>query len=281
MPSLPIPCTLMNMKTILSILLCLMVLIGCSPAPETGMDIYTFSIGKADCSLLSFDGMNVLIDAGEKDDGQDIVESLRDLGIEKLDLVILTHFDKDHIGGFPKLADSIPVEAVILPAYERDSEYFQSMMSSVEEHKIPIQRIGADIGMNLKNASFTIWASTQTYDPDKENDNEMSLITAITYGQTKLLFMGDAEGKWMNDLCFKGYDLTCDILKFPYHGKWQKNIPALLGLSLPEYVIITDSEKNPAAVKTLDALKALNATTFRTIDGSVHLFTNGKKVTVR
>ena len=57
-----------NMKTILTILLCLTTLAGCTPAPESGMDIYTFSIGKADCSLLSFDGINVLIDTGEEDD---------------------------------------------------------------------------------------------------------------------------------------------------------------------------------------------------------------------
>ena len=89
------------------------------------------------------------------------------------------------------------------------------------------------------------------------------------------------EGGWLNDLCYKGYELGCDILKFPYHGNWQKHIPALLALSLPRYAILTDSEKNPADIRTLDALKTLDITILRTIDGDVHLFTDGKKVTVR
>ena len=112
------------MKTIFSIFICLAMLFGCTPAPVKGMDIYTFSVGKADCSLLSFDGYNVLIDTGEEDDGDEILEALHRLEIEKLDLVILTHFDKDHIGGFPEISDGIPIDKVILPDYIRDSDLY-------------------------------------------------------------------------------------------------------------------------------------------------------------
>ena len=93
--------------------------------------------------------------------------------------------------------------------------------------------------------------------------------------------MADAEGGWLNDLCYEGYELGCDVIKFPCHGKWQKHIPALLALSLPAYAIVTDSVKNPAAEKTLDALSTMDITTLRTMDGDVHLFTDGMKVTVR
>ena len=57
-------------------------------------------------------------------------------------------------------------------------------------------------------------------------------------------------------------------------------MPTLLALSLPQYAIITDSEKNPADIKTLDALNTLDITTLRTANGSVHLYTDGFKVTV-
>ena len=269
----------MDMKTILSILLCLAARAGCSPAPASGMDIYTFSIGKADCSLLSFDGMNVLIDAGEEDDGEDIIRDLKDLDVKKLDLLILTHFDKDHIGGFPALAEAIPIERVILPDYVRDSEPYRDMEAALQLHQIPSDRLSADAAFSLGRAAFTVWASTKTYDPEKANDNQMSLVTAITFGNIRILFMGDAEGGWLKDLCYRGYELGCDILKFPYHGKWQKNVPALLALALPKYAIVTDSTKNPAADETLDALNTLDVTTLRTMDGNVHLFTDGNKVT--
>ena len=269
-----------NMKTIFSILLCISALLGCSPAPAAGMEIYTYSIGKADCSLLSFDGINVLIDTGEDDDGDDIAEELQYLEIEKLDLVILTHFDKDHIGGFGELADSVTVDKVIMPDYVRASDAYHEMEAALQKHSITTERLSSDLSFELGNAAFTIWASTQSYDPEKENDNKMSLITSVTYGQVKLLFMADAEGAWLSDLCYKGYELGCDVLKFPCHGKWQKNIPALVALSLPRYAIITDSIKNPASDKTLDALNTMDIKTLRTIDGNIHISTDGKKVTV-
>ena len=269
------------MKIFLSILLCLAMLTGCTPAPDVGMDIYTFSIGKADCSLLSFDGINVLIDTGEEDDGNDILRELDKLQVKKLDLVILTHFDRDHIGGFKDLSANIPIEKVVLPDYVRESDFYEIMESSIQDRDIPVERLSADAAFDLGRASFTVWVSTQTYDPEKANDNAMSLVTAVTYGQTRLVFMADAEGGWFKDLCYKGYELGCDVIKMPCHGKWNKNIPAMLSLSMPQFAIVTDSEKNPAALKTLDALTAMDITTLRTIDGDVHLFTDGQKVTVR
>ena len=268
------------MKTILSILLCLAAMVGCTPAPVSGMDIYTFSVGKADCSLLSFDGMNVLIDVGEEDDGDDILQALRDLQVEKLNLVILTHFDKDHIGGFTELSDALPIDKVILPDYVRDSELYQRMDAALQEHQIPVERLSADTAFEMGRAAFTLWASTKVYDGEKGNDNQMSLVTAVAFGQIRLLFMADAEGGWMKDLCYQGYELGCNIIKFPCHGKWQKHVPTLLALSLPQYAIITDSDKNPADVKTLDALQTLDITTLRTADGDVHLFTDGMTVSM-
>ncbi len=269
------------MKALLSILVCFAVLMGCVSTPANGMDVYTFSVGKADCSLLSFDGINVLIDAGEEDDGGDIIRELRDLQVEKLDLVILTHFDKDHIGGFAALSGAIPISKVILPDYVRNSEPYQAMEEALNAHKIPAERLSSDAAFTLGRSAFTVWASPQTYDPEKENDNQMSLITAVTFGQTRLLFMADAEGAWLKELCFSSYELGCDVIKMPCHGKWQKNVPVLLGLSLPRYAVITDSGKNPAAEKTLDTLAAMDISTLRTADGDVHLFTDGKTVTVR
>ncbi len=256
-------------------------LFGCTPTPENGMDIYVFSIGKADCSLLSFDGLNVLIDTGEEDDGDDILQELDRLQIKKLDLVILTHFDKDHIGGFCALASDIPIDRVIMPDYIRNSDLYRDMESALEVCGISAERLYADTSFDLGRAAFTVWTSTRAYNAEKGNDNQMSLITSIAFGQTRLLFMADAEGAWLKDLCYKGYELGCDVLKVPCHGKWQKNIPVLLALSLPQYAVITDSDKNPADVKTLDAFDAMDVTTLRTADGDVHLFTDGNKVTVR
>ena len=211
---------------------------------------------------------------------QDILEALKKLQVKKLDLVILTHFDKDHIGGFPELAAALPVDRVILPDYVRSSDLYDAMTASIEEHGIPAERLTAESSFALGRASFTVWPSTKTYDPEKGNDNQMSLVTRVAFGQVRLLFLADAEGGWLKDLCYSTYELGCDVIKIPCHGKWQKHLPALLTLSLPQYAIITDSDKNPAAVETLDALSTMDVTTLRTADGDVHLFTDGQTVTI-
>lgn len=245
-----------------------------------GMDIYAFSVGKADCILLSFEGYNVLIDTGEADDGKDISGELAALGINKLDLLVLTHFDKDHIGGVKKLLKNISVDSCIMPDYVRDSEAYQNMTAALEKYAVPCMRLSADIGLELGNASFAFWVSTQTYDAAAGNDNEMSLITALTYKDCKMLFMGDAEGAWLSELCYGGYNITCDLIKMPCHGGWEANITALLAFALPSYAIITDSQKNPASEKTLTALNVAQVNTYRTVEGSVHLYCDGTEITV-
>ena len=155
------------------------------------------------------------------------------------------------------------------------------MEAALGEHSIPAERLSADASLTLGRATFTVWTSTKAYDPEKGNDNQMSLVTSVSFDQVRLLFLADAEGGWLKDLCYGGYELGCDVVKVPCHGKWQKNLPALLALSLPSYAIVTDSDKNPADDRVLDALNTLDITTLRTKDGNVHLYTDGKQVTVR
>lgn len=253
---------------------------GCT-SPEDKpleLDLYAFSLGQADCLLLSYDGYHVLIDTGEDDDGEDIARELEDLGVEKIDLLLLTHFDKDHIGGLPELLEHVQVEACLRPAYVRDSKKYRAMEAAFEKHNVPVQELTADTGLPLGRGNFTFWISPIPYDTEEKNDNELSIVTRFTYGDCSYVFMGDAEERWLDALCYKGYDLTCTVLKAPHHGEWEDNITALAALSLPEYVLLNDSKKNPADEQTLSAFRLLGANTLCTADGTIHLTSDGKSV---
>lgn len=254
-------------------------LTGCSPvADPLELHLYAFSVGKADCLLLSFDGYHVLIDTGEEDDGEDIAQELSSLGVEKIDLLILTHFDKDHIGGLPALLEYVEVDACLRPAYVRDSKKYRAMEEALTAHNVPVQELTADTGLTLGRGTFWFWVSTVAYDTEAKNDNELSLITRFTYGDCSYVCMGDAEGQWLSDLCYKGYDITCDVLKVPHHGQWDENTGALAALSLPQFALITDSKKNPAEEQTLSAFRLLGSNTLCTADGTIHLTSDGKTV---
>ena len=112
------------MKRFLMIIIALLFLIGCccnptAPGEIKKLEIYAFSIGKADALLLRTEDAAIMIDTGENGDGEKLVSRLEELGIEKLDLLILTHFDKDHIGGADTVIERFPIDLIVLPAYEK------------------------------------------------------------------------------------------------------------------------------------------------------------------
>ena len=253
------------------VLLCIPVLpSACSPSesPAPSLTLTVFSCGKADAILLQFEEYAVVIDTGEHGDGDELAEEITDLGVEKIDLMILTHHDKDHIGGADTILDQIPVDAVRMPAYESDSKQYQQLIEALEKSGTNVIRMSDDAVFSLGSADFIIWTSPIAYDG---SDNEQSLVTKIVYRGKTFLFTGDAEKEWLKQLCLSGRNLTCDVLKLPHHGQYDKNLPTLLALTLPEYVLITDSVKNPADAKTIDLTGSLCQNVLRTENGTIRM----------
>ncbi len=288
----PIFGTILNMKrirnnrirlTLLLLAVCLAA-VGCgAPAPDVdpasvGLTLEVFSVGKADAMLLTVDGYNVLIDAGENGDGDDLVAAMSERGIEKLDLMILTHFDKDHIGGADKVLKSMPVDAVRMPAYESDSKQYRQLNKALAASSTSVYRMTKDATFSLGGADFIIWVSSVPY--DGKNDNEQSLVTKMVYSGKTYLFTGDAEEAWLKSLCFSTRNLTCDVLKMPHHGVYDPNLFTLLTLTMPGTAILTDSEKNPADEKVLSDLELFGADTYRTANGSILVTQNGTQFSV-
>ena len=88
--------------------------------------VYCFSAGKADAMLLYTDNSAVLIDTGRKGFGKEILAYLEAEGISSLDKMIITHFDKDHVGGAAKLLHNIPIGEVLQSNYPKESEEYES-----------------------------------------------------------------------------------------------------------------------------------------------------------
>ena len=90
---------------------------GCTPRKEQTPNALTVSLlraGKADAIILLSDSQAVLIDTGEKDDGQKIIEVLEENGIKEIEAMIITHYDQDHVGGAAAVLDEISVKKCML-----------------------------------------------------------------------------------------------------------------------------------------------------------------------
>lgn len=262
------------MKRIALILITLLFLFGCAYDPTVSEDtdkleLYAFSVGKADALLIRTPDVAVMIDTGENGDGDELVERMRSLGIEKLDLLILTHFDKDHIGGADAIVNEMPIDRILLPSYEKESKQYAQLLGALTETDAEVSYLSADLSLTFGAMDLSVWVSPVAF--DGKSDNEQSLITKILYGGKTYLFMGDAEGAELERLVFGTRNLSCDVLKLPHHGVYDKNTFALMTAAMPSYVIICDSAKNPADPETLEAISFYDPVILETKDGEVHI----------
>ena len=240
-----------SMKRILIWILCLTLLVGCAYDPTESedtrkLDLYAFSVGKADALLIRTDDAAIMIDTGENGDGEELVAHLLMLGIDRLDLLILTHYDKDHIGGADALIENLPIGRIILPDYEKDSKQYRQLADALERTAAEVTYLNADESLTFGELLLSVWVSPVLF--DGKSDNEQSLITKVIYGGRTYLFMGDAEDEELKKLIFSGRNLTCDVLKLPHHGD-PKSMTAPLLQKLSPSVAVISCQSDPRGGK--------------------------------
>lgn len=125
---------------VITILLIILMIIGYTPRyNETGnneiakidiqidnskLNIFYFYVGEADCTLIMNKGQVMLIDAGEDTDGELIVQFLKKIRVPKIDYLIATHSDDDHIGGMKDIVNNFPVDKLYIPAKEANNKSY-------------------------------------------------------------------------------------------------------------------------------------------------------------
>ena len=120
------------MKKLIKILIIMCVLLqmfGCKARTEksSGLYIEFLSTGKSDCAIIQADELNIICDTAYEWNYSQIEERLKVLGIVSIDVMILTHFDKDHIGSAGHIINEIDVETVYMPDYEEESEEYETI----------------------------------------------------------------------------------------------------------------------------------------------------------
>ena len=202
-------------------------------------------------------------------------------GIERLDLLIITHFDKDHVGGADKVLESVSVAQVVMPQYAKESKQytqFRDALSQSPQTRVEILSAGSEWSADFGKTHLRVTAAEQTdYGADEEND--FSLATYVTYGETKFLFPGDAEDARQTELLRAG-DIACDVLKVPYHGRIVDASTAFLTACSPKIAFIPDSDDDPADPLVMQILQELGTDVHSGRDGDLTVVSDGKDVFV-
>ena len=248
------------MKRLLILLISLAALTACAPAQAAGeMTLFAVNVGKADALLLQNGEVTYLIDTGSAESWGQLSCALKLLGVDHLNGVIVTHTDKDHIGGVPMLAAS---------SIQVDAWYASRFYADIKESKHPVLLAAQSRGQE------TVWLSDGDTLPfgdgvltvlapaaysDEENDNSLVLLAEGAGG--RMLLMGDAELAGEQALMQAHPDLPrCQVIKVGHHGGGDATSKALLSMIKPQVAVISTStaerEETPATTVLQRLLKA-------------------------
>ena len=214
-------------------------------------------IGRADNMVLMCGGSTMVIDCAKEENGEEILEYLAQKGVEQIDILIITHFDDDHMGGAGTVVEGIPVKRILVPAYEGSGKRYNRLMEAAKSIGIGPERLSADIEFRLGDALVTVEppASYEIPDSGEDYDNNFSLITTVVLGENRLVFTGDIEEERISQWLESGKVKKCDVLKIPHHGLYNEPLEELVGVMQPSYAVICDSEKSPAGERTVSMLE--------------------------
>lgn len=255
-------------------------LAGCSLQSQVSalesLDITFFKIGSADSMVLSNGDQTIVIDTGEEEDGEELVEYLEEEGIESIDYLIITHFDKDHVGGADTVLNEMDVQNVLVPDYESDSTDYLEFVTAMEESGLAPTVLTETLEFSTESANFTVYPpEAETY----ESENDYSLVVSVEHGENRFLFAGDAEEARLEEV-MNQTEGEYTLLKVPHHGRLAANSETFFETVNPEYAIITSSDKNTEEEEVVSALEELGATIYLTREGNIQVSSDGNSIQV-
>ena len=245
------------------------------------MAVHFIDVGQGDSILIEADGRYMLIDAGDNNKGNLVVDYLNNLEIETLDYVIGTHPHSDHVGGLDTVINAFPIKTVIMPEVLHTTKTFEDVLDAIDQKNLKITKAVVGNEYTLGSASFIIIApNSNTY----KNLNDYSVGIKLTYGNTSFVLTGDAEHLSEKEMLQNSIDLSADVLKLGHHGSASSNIPSFLDGVSPSFAVISVGEDNKYGhphEETLQAMVVRKIPIFRTDkQGSILFVSDGETITV-
>ena len=286
---------------------------------ESGvLEVSVFGLQSADSILLTTENYVVLIDTGERQHGRSIAERLFDRNIFHIDYLIITHFDRDHVGGAYDIIRFLGVNNVIVPNYRRIS-------NSVRRFEEAKQRVGLEahvltetITLTLDDAVFVIYPTdldffvfgneyddgndlgvdlgsesgitsqtgdtnnTDSYEVIAPRENDFSIIVTVAHGENNFIFTGDAmaERLGMALETEEIIDIDFDFLKLPHHGRHNRRSVEFINAINPRYAVSTCCIDRPTDARVIAALESVGAEIFFSKNGIVHARSDGRTLAV-
>lgn len=235
---------------------------------ENNLHVYYIDVGQADSILIMNQGEAALIDAGNNEDGENVVNFIKSKGITKLNYIIGTHPHEDHIGGLDDVINSIDIDKIYLPNIQTNTKTYEDVLQAIQNKNQKISSFNKGDKFTIGNANLEVMTDSIL---DKNNLNLSSNIIRMDFNGTTFLFTGDAETENEKTIQWQ----QTDILKVAHHGSTTSTSQNFLNQIKPKYAIISVGKDNDYGHPNNEILQRLNdigAEIFRTDEnGSIEI----------
>lgn len=223
------------------VLVVLLLLAGACARAQEQVQALFINVGKADAALFFLDDQRFLVDTGTKDSYDQLERVLEAYGVTRLNGVVITHTDKDHVGGLKKLLKSdIAVDRVYAGAlHSEKSLEDHPVYEAAEKYAVPLTWLSAGDSIALEGGGAFDVLGPLTQDDEEENNN--SLVLRLTTPQGDMLLTGDMELPEESELIEAGLISQAAVLKVAHHGNEDATSRQFVLLARPQWAVISTS----------------------------------------
>lgn len=247
------------------------------------MYVSFIDVGQGNCTLLKCGDKAILVDSGEVGAAQTVINYIKNQNIKTLDCVLVTHPHSDHMGAMTKLLYEFKIKDVIMPEIPEEiiptSKTYEKFLVAVSENAENVIAAKPNETFSYGEMKMEIFAPLRDYD----DLNDMSAVTRISYGDTSVMFTGDATATVEKDLLKKNIDYSATILNVGHHGSKTSTSKSWLKAVDPEYAVICCGLNNDYGhphQSVVNRLEEFGIKTYRTdLLGTIVFESNSKEFT--
>lgn len=245
------------------------------------LKVHFLDVGQGDSILIqSPNGKNMLVDGGSKGSGTKVVSFLKSKGVKKLDYVVATHPDADHIGGLIAVLNTFPVSNFVDSGKVHTSQTYYEMLELIDKKNIKF-KVAKELDKLALDPNLII--RVLHADENAADSNDASIVLKATYNKVSFLLMGDADTA-IEDMIKTKYDVKATVLKNGHHGSDTSSSAAFISNVKPSVAIFSYGKNNSYGHPNLaveSRMKNVGAKVYKTpLDCDITVTTNGVKHSV-
>lgn len=251
---------------------------------DGGLVVHYIDVGQGDAIFIQLSsGENILIDAGDVDKGEVVLNYLKSYQVDKIDFLIATHPHSDHIGGMATIIDALEIGKIYMPRTNHTTQTYENLLLCIKNKGLKISE--AKMGVKLDTNELFTANFVAPQGSGYESINDYSAVLKLSYKDHSFLFTGDAEDVSGEEILAANIDIKAQVLDVPHHGSSSSilNKDFLEAVS-PQIAVISLGKDNsyghPHEV-ILQMLDEAGVSVYRTdIDGNIIIISDGSKLTI-